>query len=168
MRLGESILREFSGGRSPDQEVTNQADALRVLLVEQGGSVSGLARFLDRPRRTVRGWLTGTTPRGGARWIVHAAVVTQRRSWLDAEEEDRLRNGFDVVTVGGTLSISDDEARVLELEFLPGYGDQLVDAYLDGATAEEMETIFINGIADDWYRDAVADHWDTNWLDPWG
>lgn len=165
MRIGEQLLHDFSGGHSPADDVSNIGDALRVLIVEAGGSTSQLARDLGRPRRTVRNWLSGTTPKGGGDWLIDRAVRAQRRSWLPAADEDELRHGFDIVTIGGTLSVSDDEARVLELEFLPGYGDQLVDAYLDGANADEMEELFLGGVADDWYREHLGpDTWDTDWL----
>jgi hypothetical protein len=161
-------MDEFSGGADADElELTEQDDALRVLLVEAGGNVSQLARDLGRSRRTVRNWLSGVTPRGGPGALIDAATRSMREM-LAGPRLDELRNGFETVTLGGVLEISDPENRTLEIAFTPGYGDQLVDAYLNGADADELERIFVEGIADPWYQDYIGNPstWDTEWIQP--
>lgn len=157
MRIGDYLMDYLSGGVPVD----TPGDALRVLLVQADGNVSQLARDLGRSRRTVRNWLAGTTPRGGGGFLVGAA-----RDALTDGRLDDLRNGFDTVTIGGTLTISDAEARELDISFTGGLGDEIVDAYLAGAGPDQLERLYVDHIEDDWYRDHIGDPttWDTDWM----
>lgn len=50
--------------------------------------------------------------------------------------------------------------------------NEILDAYLDGASPEELADFFIEGVEDDWYRDTLSGEdthmsWDIDSLDGW-
>lgn len=171
MDLGESIFRELSGGRASRSGIGSFGGAIDWLL-GHAGSASAAARAVGVPPSTMRHWTGGRQPkaaRAGA--VFDAALRAQRQAWL-GDREDLARNGWEEVEVEGTLSISDDEVRALVIACYPGLGDELVDAFLGGAGPAELESIFLESVADPWYRDALSPNgfgdgpvWDTDRLD---
>lgn len=176
--LGEAIYREIAGGRSPHTEIGGWAGALSFLLGQAGGSNRQLARDLGIGESTIRGWRSGRVPRGDRRGeLVDAAHRMQRRQRLAAGREKRLRRpaAMDSVTVGGYIIVSDEpEERDIALgDYLADtLADDLVDAYLDGASLDELAETFAEGIdGAPFYEDAAHPDgpvgWDVTDLGGW-
>lgn len=178
--LGEALYREIAK-RSPHTEVQTFADALRYYV---GGaeSVSAAARELGVPRRTLRGWLEGRQPRGGGGWLVDEARREQRRERLSPARERKLRAPGaldDVKIVGGlTYGSTPDPDRDYDVgSWLDEVQNDIIDAYLDGASTDELAEIFHEGINDGGFYADVLDpgdygtsqlHVDITDIEGWG
>lgn len=188
----ERAYRAISG-RSPRTEPAPAPTNLDFtgslnLLYSRVKSQNKLADILGVPRRTVRRWLAGEVPgrsakdkarrdlvEGSAKGIIarddHAAKQAARRSRLTPAREKKIRGAHTVVIVcrlryedeGGTRTVSFEVGSSAGLD--AGAVDGAVDAFLNGATAEDREEVQNEGIfapiaygmGDDWYREAFLD-----------
>jgi hypothetical protein len=186
----ERAYRAVSG-RSPRTEPKPAPTTLDFhgslnLLYARIKSQNRLAEVLGVPRRTLRRWLAGETPsrtgpdrvrretiENSAKAIIrrddHAALQAQRRSRLTPAKERKAR-GAQAIEVKGTLRYDGDKRTI---KFMVGASDGLdsgvpdaiVDAFLDGASADDgahvqNEGLFAPvayGMLDEWYRDAFLD-----------
>jgi len=172
-------MAEIAGGH-PGTPVTSLPQAIRVLSETIG--LSRLARDLGVSRSTLRGWRDGRTPRTDRRWIVTEAEQHQRRERLDRDRERHLRRpwALDGLQVTATYhyarggSMKGTEQRTLPLgDYMNDVADELVDAYLDGASPAELAEIFTDGINDHgWYAQTFSEDgdgaWDIHGMEGWG
>lgn len=142
-------------------------------LVGLFGGVSQAAREMGVPRSTFRRWLAGSTPKGP-----NAGQLEEfaRDEWRTAQaDNDRWTHGIGELRVVGTFdyaaggSMKGAERRDIPLGQYMDAGalDRLVDAYRDGADAEELGEIAADAINDPagFYRstfdpDNPRGHWD--------
>lgn len=164
MDMGEAIYREITGGRSPRTEDRDFSDSLDYL-VGAFGSASAAARALGVPPSSMRHWVSsGRMPKGPRAGIVTtAARQLERQIRLSEKREKRLRTkGFVALTVKCVIVVSDDdESRDLNLgPYLDdGLEDDLLDAYLAGASIEDLGEMFHQGISgSDFYSDVFDPH----------
>jgi hypothetical protein len=180
-------------GRSPRTEPNPAPTSLDFtaslnLLYGRVKSQTKLADILGVPRRTVRRWLAGEVPgrteqdkarrdlvEGSAKSIIrrddNAARQAVRRSRLPIKREAKVRAAR-TITIVGTLRYEGTERTMKfvvgdngSLGVDGGAVDQLVDAYLNGASADDgalrqNDGIFAPiayGLTDDWYREAFLD-----------
>lgn len=181
-------------GRSPRTEPTPAPTNLDFhgslnLLYARVKSQNRLAEILGVPRRTLRRWLAGETPgrtsadrarrelvEGSARGIIarddNAARQAERRKRLTPQRERKVRNaGRIVVTAWMRYGGGEPDPRIITFHVGSSAGvdagavDDAVDAYLNGATADDgaevqNEGIFAPiayGMGDEWYREAFLD-----------
>lgn len=180
MDLGSAVYEAMAGGAAGG-EPAGFRDALNYL-ADGAISTSALARDLGVARSTLRGWLGGRTPRGarGDR-IVEGAQLEWRRDVLSSSRERQMRSDWstDSLVVVGTYTYdgkagprSADEDREVALgEYLNDVGENLVDAFLDGATPQELGDIVADAINDHgFYADSFgggSGSWDVSevrWL----
>lgn len=178
MDLGEVIYREITNGRSPHTEVTSWSDALE-LIVGEAGSGRAAARELGIAETTLRGWRHGRTPRDGGDFVLDAALKMQRRARLRPGREARLRKpgALGEAKLVGRLSYDgapEPDRDVGIGDYLSEVQNDLVDAYLDGASLDELAEIFVDGIEGaTFYEETMgaggAGHmeWDFDSLDGW-
>lgn len=158
------------------------------LLYGRVKSQNRLSDMLGVPRRTLRRWLAGETPsRTGsdrarrelieesAKRLIRtddtAATTAVRRGRLTAPREAKVR-GATLVTIAATLRYDGGDERVLTFRIgadstglFPGFGDQVVDAYLNGGTAMDGPEVQNEGVfapvayamVDEWYREAFLE-----------
>lgn len=157
--LGAQVYKAISG-RSINTEPDDFPGALRWFM-RKGGNPSAAARLAGVPRRTMRDWLDGKGlgPRSSARRaaLVESARLSERRARLRPGREARIRaagDGGDVVDIQVTGAynydgVMEDRAPIMVSEYMPtDAGDQLVDAYLNGAGPDELRTLFADLIED--------------------
>lgn len=188
----ERAYRAVSG-RSPRTEpkpapTTLDFHASLDLLYAWVKSQNRLADILNVPRRTLRRWLAGETPgrtqqdrarrelvEGAARGIIarddNAAVQAERRRRLTLARERRVRNAHTIVVTCRLRYEDEGGSRTIRFAVGSSAGvdagavDAVVDAYLNGATANDAEEVQNEGIfapiayamGDDWYREAFLD-----------
>lgn len=167
----------FTGGRESDDEPTSTRAALEYL-ADDYASVSAMARDLDVPRSTLRGWLAGRTPRGGGvAGIREEALFRWRSDSLNPQRAHAMRQDWSadsLVVVAAyqydAKAKQQEAVREVRLgEYLADIGESLVDAFLDGASPDELEGIVVDAISDHgFYAETFASgHWDVeavNWL----
>lgn len=151
MELGEAIWREITG-RSPRAEITSFGDAVNYLL-GRAGSASAAARVIGVPPSTFRHWVSsGRVPKGERKGdVIEMASLQKRRDMLPRGREKRMRKPDSLGTaVKCVISISPprEEERELELASWLGYDveNDLIDAYLEGATPDDLAEIFHDAI----------------------
>lgn len=178
MDLGEAIYREITGGRSPHTELRGWSDALEFI-VGQAGSGRAAARELGIAETTLRGWRHGRTPRDGGDYVLDAARRMQRRARLRPGREARLRQpgALDDAKLVGRLSYDgapEPDRDVMIGDYMADVQNDIIDAYLEGASLDELGEIFLEGITGaDFYSETMGpdggDHmsWDFDSLDGW-
>ncbi len=151
MDLGEAIYREITG-RSPHTEVATVGGAIEYLLGRAGGVAAAAARLAGVPASTFRGWLRGRQPKAPGE-LVGAAQEQQRRDRLSRGRERRLRapGSLSGTRVEGGIKYRGkndrSEDRTIDLGgYLDPIEDELVDAYLAGASTDQLAEIFHEGI----------------------
>lgn len=169
MRLGDALM-EALGGEGDEYDSPRDAAAE---LVEHYGSVAGAARALDVPRRTLRGWLAGKTPRGGGGWLGDIAREFDRAGRLDEDDQDRIRSADSEIEVtgtfryngGGSMKGAEDRTISLGTYLAPGTMSRVLDLYLGGADADDLARAFHDGINDQgFYADTFdPDNSDGYW-----
>lgn len=159
--LGAQVYRAIAG-RSINTEPSTFSAALSWFM-RKGGNPSAAARLAGVPRRTMRDWLEGKGlgPRSQARRdaLVESARLSERRARLGPKKEARIRalgprmgQSGGGITVTGSYNYDDSpESRApipMQQYMLPSAGDQLVDAYLNGAGPEQLRELFADLIDD--------------------
>ena len=185
MDLGDAIYREITGGRSPRTEIGTFGGAVEYLLGKAGGVASTAARLAGVPASTFRGWLRGRQPKAGrAGDVVRAASAAERRDRLSRGRERRLRapGALSTLKVIGTYGYDKGKGFTPaggQREAAVGYymdevQDALVDAYLAGASTDELAEIFADAITDRGFyaetfeRDNPDGHaWDIEDIEGW-
>ena len=172
MDLGEAIYRRITG-RSPHTEVSTFAGAV-TYLVTRFGSASAAARASGFPPSSFRHWVSsGRVPVAEKRSdVVEAALLQQRRDRLPPGREKRMRRpgALNEVEMIGTVTLSDkDEYREVDIgRYMDDAENELIDAYLDGATTDELAEIWAASVNDSFYRNGLEDgDWDIDRLDGW-
>jgi len=141
--------------RSPNTEPTSFTDALAYFRRLAGGSVRAMSTLMGVPRRTLRDWLAGATPRDASkrRAIAQSATLSARRDRLKPGRESRLRgNDVEDVIIVARYNYSDDEdereveiGRYLDADTI----DHLVDSYLNGTSPADLRLEFADKITGD-------------------
>lgn len=177
MDLGEAIYREITG-RSPHTEVTGFQGALNYL-VSRFGSASAAAKASGFPPSSFRHWVSsGRVPGSEKRSdVIDAALLQQRRDRLPRGREARMRapGALDDVRMVGSLTYDSapEPERDVDLgSYMDEVQNQVLDAYLDGASLDELADIWIEGVNDHFYHDTLAEtdphlSWDIDGLDGW-
>jgi hypothetical protein len=170
--LGEALFQQMAGVPSGG-EPTGFHGSLRFLR-DDYPSGRAMARDLGVAESTLRGWLGGRTPRSGVSGITEEASYRWRREALTEGREAAMRADWsaDSLVVVGTYAYGGkdprpgDEHREVQLgEYLHGGGgERLVDAFLDGASPDDLESILIDAIGDNgFYSDTFGDgDWDVD------
>lgn len=168
---------------SPHSEIASFGAAIEYLLGAAGGVASRAAGLAGVPPSTFRGWLHGRQPKAErAGQMFTAALRAQRRARLPKGRERRLRNSdMSGVTVMGTFryagggSMRGAEDREVDLgSYMDNVADDLVDAFLDGASTDELAAIFHEGINDGGFYEQTFDPgnpdggWDIDDISGWG
>lgn len=179
VRLGVAIL-EAIGGPGAARPISTGIGAMNALRAAYG-SDRAAARAMDVPASTWRGWRKGRTPALGFDWLIETAEQDDRRERLSDELEAELRQPFSTepLRVRATFnynaggSMKGAENRNLPLGgYLNDVGSDLVDAYLAGADADELEAILVDAIADrGFYAQTFSSPegmWDIHRLEGWG
>ena len=151
--LGTQIYRSFAH-RSPNTEPTSFADAVGWFVKAASGNVSAAARLAGVPRRTMRDWVAGKPTSDERRaQIVASAQMSERRARLAPGREKRLRalDGPGATSLVGTYNYGDgDEREVLIGPYLDeGTIPDMLDAYLSGASPEDLRERFADHITND-------------------
>jgi len=178
--LGEAIYREITGGRSPRTEISTFGGAIEYLLGAAGGIAARAARLAGVPPSTFRGWMGGRQPKADrAGEVVRAALRQQRRDRLPRGRERRMRRpgALDEVKIVGRLTYDSapEPDRDVDLgAYLDEVQDEILDAYLDGASTGELAAIMHEGIGgapfyEQTFDPDAAGHfsWDIDDLDGW-
>lgn len=191
MDLGEAVYREITG-RSPYTEIDTWVGALEYLLTRGGGVASKAARLAGVPASTFRGWLRGRQPKPERAGGVFGEVsLIERRARLPLKRERRMRRpgalhnakisgtygyqtstGFTPSSAGWTGGGGRDAN--IGPYMVDGTQDDVLDAYLEGASLDELAELFADGIGDNgWYARTFnpdstdSDGWDIDSLDGW-
>ena len=172
MDLGEAIYRQITG-RSPHTEVVTFSAAV-TYLATRFGSATAAARASGFPPSSFRHWVSsGRVPSAEKRGdVIEAALLQQRRDRLPAGREKRLRRpgALNEVEMFGTVTLSDkDEYREVDIgRYMDDAENDLVDAYLEGATTAELAEIWADSVNDSFYRNGLEDgDWDIDRLEGW-
>lgn len=171
--IGEAVMAAIAGG--PVRDVATVSGGVQAWISEYG-SLRAAARQMGVAPSTLRGWRDGRTPRGGiGSWLIESGRAIKRAAQLDPAREARMRQDWSLdrlkVTAtyhyasGGTMRHGRSDERVLDLgPYMADVGEQLVDAYLDGASADELGDIFVGGIGDNgWYAQTFREEGDGAW-----
>jgi hypothetical protein len=178
---GEAIYRHITGGKQSRTEIRTFGDAVKFL-VRRYGSASNAARAAGVPPSSFRHWASGkrkpTSERAGD--ILDMALLAQRRGRLSKKRERELRAPLDGFKMVGRLTYDSAPEPDRELGLDPyladDLGDQLVDAYLDGATPDELAAILSDALSDaPFYQDTLDPYsddghlaWDVDSIEGWG
>jgi hypothetical protein len=153
--LGEALLDALGGDVSPYSATTPQTAAYG--LVGAYGSVSAAARAMEVPRSTFRRWLAGSSPRGE---MLDELLDFAREEWRASQDDDLDLGELRVVATfsyAGGKAAKGAEHRDIPLGqyLMPGTADELLDAYRDGASGDELAELLAGNINDPsgWYRD---------------
>lgn len=178
MDLGEAIYREITG-RSSRTEVSGFQAAINYL-TGRFGSATAAAKATGFPPSSFRHWVSsGRVPGSEKRAdVVEAALLQQRRDRLPAGREAKMRRPgalADIRMVGSlTYDSAPEPERDVDLgSYMDEVQNELLDAYLDGATPDELAEIFVAGVEDDFYRETLDENgdsrmsWDVSYLDGW-
>lgn len=172
--VGEALLAALGG----DGPATPYSAA--HALVAEHGSISAAARAAGVSRSTFRGWLAGRTPRGGGGWLVELGRFAHRARAMHPGRARRLTGqGVSAIRVTGTFNYAGGGAmRGNEDRDVPlgdwlrdDTLDELIEAYLEGADADELAEILHDGITDGgFYRDTFDPNnpqggWDITHID---
>lgn len=178
--LGEALYDRITNGRSPRTEPATLGAALAVI-VGNAGSVAGAARMMGVPRRTFRDWISKgyagkPTGAGGTRngEVIRAALRIERRARLPRGRERRLRNTPpSSVTIDGTYEYRGRGGAREEKRYAVAVGDYMrpgtlgdvLDAFLDGASLDELGDTFAAGIDDPhgFYSDTLDSGHEHGW-----
>lgn len=161
--LGSAIYRAL-GGRSPNTEPTSFADALKYFMRQAGGNKAAAARLMGVPRESLRDWVRGiSTPKiNRRREIAKSAQLSARAQRMGPAKLARLTGrSSEGITVKGAYnydilqSIRDggdgsECGRTVDVgQFMPdGAVDQIVSAYLNGASPDDLREEFAGLIND--------------------
>lgn len=149
--LGSRLYSAVST-RSVNTEPSSFTDALAYFGRLAGGSVRAMATLMGVPRRTLRDWMAGATPSAARRKAVaDSARLSARRERLRPGRENRLRaSDSSDVTIVAVYNYDGGDARTVRIgDYLdPDTINQVVDAYLDGASPDELRTGFASNIQD--------------------
>lgn len=176
---GEAIYRAICR-RSPATEPQTFNQAVGWFIANAGGNLSAAARAAGVPRRTFRDWTEGKghgTARAGA--VLAAARAGERRARLRPGREKRLRRADPgAVVVRGRYNYDEGRGgvRVAQVGRYAGPSliDDVLDAFLSGATLAELREVFAGGItgdATDFYPQTLgnptssAHGWDVTGID---
>lgn len=138
-------------------EVSTLGGAIEHFLLKGNGIAAAAARLAGVPASTFRGWLKGRQPKNAGA-LVDAAVRSQRRDRLPARREKRMREPGALGTVkivgGTTYGSTPDPDRDFDLGgYMDEVQNEILDAYLDGASLDELAEIFHEGInGAPWYE----------------
>lgn len=179
-RRNAAVYGALSRGRNARSEPQGWLLGLNAV-VAQAGSVSGAARELDVPRRTLRRWLTGEglpDPARRARVMSRASMIT-RRARFHPTTERRIRKAKQVTIVAeyrydrnnralfGPRTINFYVGSNGDTGMTAGVGDQLADAFLAGASGTDpgagLFDVLSAAMTDDWYRDHFQDPGSHGW-----
>jgi hypothetical protein len=157
--LGYQLYRAMTGRKSPNTEPTSFADALVWFTKAAGGNVSAAARLAGVPRRTFRDWTEGKGlgPRSAARRaeVKRSATISERMARIGTRREARLRTSESLAgaTVTGFYNYdgkSNDRRPILIGDYLSdNAGDELVDAFMSGASPAELREVFAANLTND-------------------
>lgn len=170
MRVGEA-LDDALGGSGRSWEPATITQAIAVAIHQGGGTVSGAARWLGVPRRTLRTWIdqgrAGTGPRsalGKARQtaVVRTTTAQVRRARMPAGKEQDIRTGRRRLQLRGVTTRFKSprrkggeqvrKGRTLDVgkHIQPREFARVLDAWLDGAPLAEVENSLM-GLIDTHY-----------------
>lgn len=174
MDLGTALYKAISG-RQPRTEVHDFPGALKWLSGRYGTKTEA-ARALGVPRSTFTRWLGGSKPKAGrGDTITEMVRGMQRRVRLSPGRERRLRaapaRDFQITGTIRYSSIEEDREVGIGRYLDPSVPNDLVTAFLDGASPDELAEIFHEGILDDgFYYDTFDPHGNDNWdiREVWG
>jgi hypothetical protein len=172
--LGDALYAEITAGGYTNQDDGEDQDyGLTDALADlgRGRSTAELARELGVPRTTLRRWMAGATPKRDVGPII-AVGQTIRRAEDVAGREDQLRDNIGNVVVRGWITVSKDvsrrDVRAQNLQLNDSTGDQLIDAFLNGATPARLAAIFTRNVGDKFYRRVLNDgSWNVLTVDGW-
>jgi hypothetical protein len=156
------------GGDAWDDANMSGPDVVRSLIARYG-SQRRAAAALDVPRRTLRGWADGKTPRGGGQWLRDIAREGAREA-AHREAGDRRADRLPTAT-GGAMRGAEDRTVPIGDYLRSGTVDRVRDLYLGGADAEDLARAFHAGIDDAGFYestfdpDSQAGGWDIEWID---
>lgn len=159
MDFGEMIYRTLSGGLSSH---TESADLPRMLsaILKAAGSPTAAARIIGVHPSTLRRWRAGTaSPSARSAPLLQRAV---RRARLTPRREARIRASAPALRV-----VQRDNGRRRDLDarnfgWRPGASNDVVDAFLAGASPADLRKITKKGIRDRWYQEWIdADYEDV-------
>lgn len=174
MTPGEAVYRLLAGGKDAGTEIGSAAASERLLMA-QYGSVAGISRATGVPASTLRGWFAGRTPKGGRdRGLIGHAQQLQRQIRMRGRRAARLSKpgALSDLTVRGRLRYSDrstpkgEGGRSVNLgQYLSDdVGEALVDAYLAGASTDELGAILAEAVEGaDFYQASLAGDSSVGW-----
>lgn len=179
--LGEALFAMLAGeaGELEEVEEFEDEDEWREQVIDMFGSVARAARELNVPRSTLRGWLAGRTPKRGRSWFSGELRRSAAARFLDPDRAARLRGAnLDNLHIHGTYRYAGGAAmKGAENRDVPigtylreDTLDALIDAYLAGATGDELAEIFAEHITDGgFYADTFSGrdggHWDIDFIE---
>lgn len=180
MDPGEALYQHITDGRSSATEIRTFGQAVKYL-VRRYGSASNAARAAGVPPSSFRHWATGkrTPPSERAGDITDLAQAMQRRGRLSKGREHRLREPDTDFKMVGRLTYDSQPEPDREISLgnylEDGVGDRLVDAYLDGASPDELAEILHEAIYDAPFYEETFDPygsghlaWDIDSIEGWG
>lgn len=162
MRLGQALMSALGGA-----ETVWTPSAAVDTLARAHGSLSAAARALDVPRTTMRGWRAGRRPKGG--WADTLAILAgdeDRRDRMTEAHEQQLRDagpgeirirGTYFYAGGGSMKGAEDRDLDIGTWLADDTLDRLIDLYLNGADADELENAFAYSIRDGGFYAATFD-----------
>lgn len=147
--LGHALLDLMGGGQVGEADYYDPPGAVDVL-VDYYGSLSAAARELGIPRRTMRGWAEGRTPRGGGGWLSELAAQLERDMYgaPDIDDGDVEISGTFRYAGGGSMKGAEDRTVNIGDYLSPGTMANVRAAYLAGADGPQLAEIFHAGIND--------------------
>lgn len=177
MELGEALYRAICG-RQSRTEISGLGKGLNWLL-GRSGSKAEAARALGVPRSTFTRWLAGAKPRGQRGDDTFKTLLKmQRRARLTPRRERKLRAApaRDTMITGSYRYDQDHREVRIGIYLDPSTINQLVDAFLDGASTEQLAEIFHENILDDGFYERTFDphnedpddSWDVKEVWGWG
>jgi hypothetical protein len=178
---GEAIYQHITNGKPSSSEVRSFGDAIRYL-VGEFGSASNAGRAAGVAPSSFRHWASGKRKpsRDKQDEIFDLAQAMQRRARLSRKRERKLRQPVTGFKMVGRLTYDSTPEPDRDVTLGPylddNVGDRLVDAYLDGASTDELAEILAESIADapfyeetfDPYNDDQHLRWDIDSIEEWG
>lgn len=157
--LGYQLYRALTHRKSPNTEPTSFADALVWFTKAAGGNISAAARLAGVPRRTFRDWTEGKGlgPRSAVRRreVTRSATISERMARIGTRREARLRAseslaGAKITGFYNYDGKSTDRKPITIGEYLgDDAGEQLVNAFMSGASPAELREVFAENLTND-------------------